>query len=79
MVFKIRNTQWSKSLLDNYPILHNYGYHNEHNDNWGATVGYIMINSPEELVDLSNDLHEPIIISQDGNEPEIEIYDDFRE
>lgn len=79
MIFKISNTQWSTSLLAEYPILHKYGYHNEHKANWGGVEGYIVINSPEELVNLSNDLQEPIIISQDGNEPEIEIYDDFRE
>lgn len=40
---------------------------------------YIRINSLKQLVNLSRDLHQPLIIDAEGDEPTIEIYDDWRE
>ena len=80
MIFKISNTQWSPSLLGEYPILCKYGYYNERKKVvWGGAEGYIVVDSLEELVNLSKDLNHDIIILNNGTEPEIEIYDDYRE
>lgn len=81
MVFEIDATGSVKDgeLLKEYPVLLKYGYHNEHRSWVGRRIGDVVINSPEELVELTKDLHQPIIISLEGDTPTIEIYDDYRE
>lgn len=40
---------------------------------------YIEIDNLEELVKLSKTLNKPVILSVDGEDLELEIYDDYRE
>lgn len=61
-----------------YPVLNNYEM-NEKQDKCKNIKLYIHINSLKQLVDLSRDLHQPLIIDAEGDEPTIKIYDDWRE
>ena len=85
MIITIRNTDYSEecSLIDRYPALAKFGYHDEKicELGWGSGyVGKIIINSPEELFLLRKELDQEIVILGIYNDnPEIEIYDDWRE
>lgn len=61
-----------------YPVLNNYKL-DEKQDEHGNIKLYIQINSMKQFVDLSRDLHQPLIVDTEGDEPTIEIYDDWRE
>ena len=81
MIFNIHNTDQTSEtrLIDTYPNLSKYGYHDEERDLFGY-VGKVVINSIEELVSLSKDLNRSLIISNDHDIPlSIEIYDGWRE
>lgn len=80
MIFEIYDTERSNHpLIEKYPALSKYGYHDEVKDYWGNR-GKVIINSPQELVSLSKDLGQEIIISTRCTDtPYIEIYDDWRE
>ena len=79
MVFTLDNTMWSRSLLKDYPPLSKYGYHDEEFqlDSYGTAK--IVINSIEELVSLSREINQPLIIDISTDYPHIEIYDTWRE
>lgn len=85
MIVKIRNTDYSNrlSLIDRYPALWKFGYHGEEEESIGFGSGYVakvIINSPEELFLLSKEINKEIILMADhGCDPEIEIYDGWRE
>ena len=85
MIIEIHNTDCSNRtrLIDRYPGLAKFGYHDEKLIERGWARGYagkVVINSPEEFLFLSKELDEEIIISADHNlTPSIEIYDDWRE
>ena len=82
MFFRICRTSGvskDESLIDTYPILRKYGYRGEHTYKWYGIAGWIQIKSLGELMDLSVALDQELIISTDGDDPTIEIYDDFRE
>lgn len=85
MIIPIRNTNYSDKtrLIDRYPGLAKFGYHDEELIQMGFGEGYtgkVIINSAEEFVALSTELNEEIIISAErGLTPSIEIYDGWRE
>lgn len=81
MLFRICNTggRGSESIVDKYPILQKYGYHNEHAYKWYGRAGWIVINSLEELLTLCKKVTTEIIIDVEGDTPLLEIYDDYRE
>lgn len=85
MIIGIRNTDHSNKtrLIDRYPALSKFGYHDEEllDTGWRSEyVGKVVINSPEEFVSLSTELDQEIIISAEhGLVPVIEIYDTWRE
>ena len=80
MIFEIDDTRCS-NLLEKYPVLSNYGYHNEREGIFAGTSGDIVINSLDDLVRLCSDLHEEVIISvrEHRKKPALEIYNDYRE
>ena len=73
----IHQTDYYPTLNDlrkNYPALNEY----ELDEKQGKCKNirpYIHIDSLKQLVNLSLDLHRPLIIDTEGYEPEIEIYD----
>lgn len=85
MIIKISNTDYSRvtRLIDRYPMLSKFGYHGEEEVSRGFGSGYtgkVIINSPEELFLLSKETNQEIILMADhGCDPEIEIYDGWRE
>ena len=85
MIIEIHNTDYSDRtrLIDRYPGLAKFGYHDEKLIERGWSMGYagkVVINSPEEFLSLSTELDKEIIISAEPNlTPSIEIYDDWRE
>ena len=77
MIFTVTRTNWwGHSLLEDYPILSKYNYHDEQISQWGCE-GKIVINSLEELVSLAEEVKHPLIV--DTKPFEIEIYDNWRE
>ena len=80
MIFDIFNTNSARhSLLEDYPILSKYGYHDEKIIGYGCEAK-IVINSIEELVTLNKEIEHPLIVSADHGSPlSIEIYDGWRE
>ena len=78
MIFKIRNTDCNV-LLKKYPIVSEYGFHNEREGIFGGTEGDIVIDSLDDLMQLIRDLQQEIIINVRDDETEIEIYDGWRE
>lgn len=77
----IHRTYYHQSLNDikkKYPVFDNYKLDEKQNEH-GDPKLYIHINSLKQLVELSRDLHHPLIINAEGDEPTIEIYDDWRE
>lgn len=77
MIFTVTRTNGYKhSLLEDYPILSKYNYHDEQIVFWHCE-GKIVINSLEELVLLAKEVEQPLIV--DTNPLTIEIYDDWRE
>lgn len=77
----IHQTCYYPTLNDirkNYPVLNEYEL-DEKQDKCKNIRPYIRINSLKQLVDLSRKLHQPLIIDAEGDEPTIEIYDDWRE
>ena len=77
----IHQTDYYPTLNDlrkNYPVLNEYEL-DEKQDKYKNIRPYIRINSLKQLVNLSLDLHQELIISTEGDEPTIEIYDDWRE
>ena len=77
----IHQTNYYPTLNDlrkNYPVLNKYEM-DEKQDKCKNIRPYIRINSLKQLVNLSLDLHQEIIISTEDDEPSIEIYDDWRE
>lgn len=56
-------------VIERYPCLKQFGFDD----------GYITINSLDELMTLTEKLTEDIIIKSYVLEPEIEIYDGYRE
>ena len=85
MIIRIHNTDYSDKtrLIDRYPVLAKFGYHDEEWVDLGWSRGYagkVVINSPEEFISLSKELNQEIIISADHCcDPSIEIYDGWRE
>ena len=85
MIIPIHNTNYSDKtrLIDRYPALAKFGYHDEEliPMGWGyAYAGRVVINSAEEFLELSEELNQEIIISAEGGlAPSIEIYDTWRE
>ena len=85
MIIPISNTDYSDKtrLIDRYPGLAKFGYHDEKVIKCGWSRGYggkVVINSPEEFLSLSKELDQEIIISAEhGVTPSIEIYDGWRE
>ena len=81
MLFRICNTggRWNDSIVDKYPILRKFGYHNEHEYKWYGKAGWIVINSLEELLRLCKKVKAEIIIDVEEDTPVLEIYDDYRE
>ena len=85
MIIRIHNTDYSDKtrLIDRYPVLAKFGYHDEELANLGWSRGHegkVVINSPEEFISLSKELNQKIIVGADhGCEPSIEIYDGWRE
>ena len=85
MIIPISNTDYSDKtrLIDRYPGLAKFGYHDEKVINMGLGQGYagkVIIISPEELVALSTEINKEIIISAErGLVPSLEIYDTWRE
>lgn len=82
MVFRICRTSVvseNESLIETYPILQKYDYRGEHTYKWYGIAGWIQVKSLEELIALGTALDQELIISIDGDDPVIEIYDDFRE
>ena len=85
MIIKIHNTDYSNRtrLLERYPALSKFGYHDEELESIGFAEGYVgkvVINSPEDFITLSKDLNQEIIVSAEYNlEPSVEIYDGWRE
>lgn len=85
MIIEIYNTGYSDKtrLIDRYPGLAKFGYHDEKVINCGLSRGYagkVLINSPEDFISLSAELDREIIVSAEkGLIPSIEIYDDWRE
>ena len=65
-------------LRKNYPVLNEYEL-DEKQDKYKNIRPYIRINSLKQLVNLSLDLHQELIISTEDDEPSLEIYDDWRE
>lgn len=65
-------------LRKNCPVLNEYEL-DEKQDKCRNIRTYIHINSLKQLVNLSLDLHQELIISTEGYEPAIEIYDAWRE
>ena len=65
-------------LRNNYPVLNEYEL-DEKQDKYKNIRPYIRINSLKQLVNLSLDLHQELIISTEDDEPSLEIYDDWRE
>ena len=77
----IHQTDYYPTLNDlrkNYPVLNEYEL-DEKQDKCKNIRTYIHINSLKQLVNLSLDLHRELIISTEGYEPEIEIYDDWED
>lgn len=77
----IHQTHYYPTLNDlrkNYPVLNEYEL-DEKQDKYRNIRPYIRINSLKQLVNLSLDLHQSLIIDAEGDEPTIEIYDDWRE
>ena len=75
----IHQTDYYPTLNDlrrNYPVLNEYEL-DEKQDKCKNIRTYIHINSLKQLVNLSLDLRRELIISTEGYEPEIEIYDDW--
>ena len=85
MIIGICNTDYSDRtrLIERYPGLAKFGYHDEELCDCGWSKGYagkVVINSPEEFLILSEELDQEIIISTaKGWTPSIEIYDGWRE
>lgn len=65
-------------IRKNYPVLNEYEL-DEKQDKCRNIRPYIRINSLRQLVNLSLDLHQMLIIDAEGYEPAIEIYDAWRE
>ena len=77
----IHQTDYYPTLNDlrkNYPVLNEYEL-DEKQDEYKNIRPYIRINSLKQLVNLSLDLHQELIISTEDDEPSLEIYDDWRE
>ena len=77
----IHQTNYYPTLNDlrkNYPVLNEYEL-DEKQDKYKNIRPYICINSLKQLVNLSLDLHQELIISTEDDEPSLEIYDDWRE
>ena len=77
----IHQTNYYPTLNDlrkNYPVLNEYEL-DEKQDKCKNIRPYIHINSLKQLVNLSLDLHQELIISTEDDEPSLEIYDDWRE
>lgn len=79
----IHNTDWDLHLLDIFPVLRKYNIEDP-NKKYDTDWYIINISTLEELVQLRNDVHNPLIIgSPDKNEQrivmDIEIYDNYRE
>lgn len=77
----IHQTCYYPTLNDikkNYPALNEYKL-DEKQDKCQNIRPYICINSLKQLVNLSLDLHQPLIIDTEDYEPAIEIYDAWRE
>ena len=77
----IHQTDYYPTLNDlrkNYPVINEYEL-DEQQDKCKNIRPYIHINSLKQLVNLSLDLHQPLIIDTEGYEPAIEIYDAWRE
>lgn len=85
MIIPICNTDYSDKtrLINRYPGLAKFGYHDEKLIRIGLGDGYVgkvVINSAEEFVALSKELDQEIIVSAErGLVPSIEIYDSWRE
>jgi hypothetical protein len=85
MIIKICNTDYSniRRLIDRYPELSKFGYHDEEISDIALGHGYtgkVIINSLEELVLLSKEIHSEIIVcAYPGCDPSLEIYDGWRE
>lgn len=74
MRFKVCRTSSSRNRVS--PC--DGAYHDaEASKGTGGNVWFIEIQTLEQLIELAS--KEPIIVSTNGNEPEIEIYDDDRE
>lgn len=74
----IHQTCYYPTLNDirkNYPVLEQYEM-SEKQDKCKNIRPYINISSMKQLVDLSRELHRPLIIDTEGDMPTIEIYDD---
>lgn len=81
MKFWIYQTNYFPTLNDirkNYPVLNHYKM-DEKQDKYKNIKPYIYINSAKQLIDLSKQLHHPLIVNAEREIPEIEIYDDWRE
>jgi hypothetical protein len=80
MIFEISNTCCENyPLIEKYPALSKYGYHDEEPSHWGYKA-QVIINSIEELTSLSKELNQKIIVDNScGCDPSIEIYDGWRE
>ncbi len=80
MEFRITHTGYhEKLLLDAYPVLSKYEYHEIESDSF-CPEATIVINSIEELVALSKETDHELIVSADHGLPlSIEIYDYWRE
>lgn len=77
----IHQTNYYPTLNDlrkSYPVFNEYEL-DEKQDKYKNIRPYIRINSLKQLVNLSLDLHQELIISTEYDEPSIEIYDDWRE
>lgn len=81
MKFWIYQTNYYPTLNDirkNYPVFNHYKM-DEKQDEHKNIKPYIHLNSVKQFVDLSRELHYPLIVNAERETPEIEIYDDWRE
>lgn len=90
MKFKICTVDiWNdpEKIAAEYPCVNDFGFESEAltitYPNTGRTIErvqpYVNIDNLEKLLEFCKAVEQPLIISLDGDIPEIEIYDSYRE